>query len=179
MCAAGLTSGWHSSSSWWPAWVAPWGWPGRSPVAQRRQCGGWHGWTHSPSCPSAPAGLWSWRSPAGGHRTFSVWRLAGEPGTCQVSASPERRPSPPAFCFSTVHLHLSLFLGLTPPDYKYLRAGTYLLGLELTGAFGNWLKTPLNLLGYTSLWKTSNKKEKDSGKKICYYLEKKKEITSM
>ena len=55
-----------------------------------------------------------------------------------------------------------------------------LLGLELTGAFGNWLKTLLNLLGYISLWKTSNKKEeKDWGEQICYYLEKKKEITSL
>ena len=66
-----------------------------------------------------------------------MWRLAGEPRTCQVSASPECRPSPLASCFSTVHLHLSLFLGLTPLDYKHLRAGTDLLALGLTGAFGN------------------------------------------
>lgn len=58
-----LTSGWHSFSSWWPVAVVPWGSPGRSPEVQHKLCVWWRDWTHSPSCPSAPAGLWSWQSP--------------------------------------------------------------------------------------------------------------------
>lgn len=67
--------------------------------------------------------------------TFSVWRAAGEPDT-RRRLPPEPRPSPLASCFLCASA-ASLFLGLTPSHYKCLRAGTDLLGLELTGAFGN------------------------------------------
>lgn len=121
LCAWGecgrLTSGWRSSSSWWPAAVAPWGSPGRSPAAQHRRCGGWRGWTHSPSCPSTPVGLWSWQSPVG-DMAFSSWRGTGD------NASPPRRlfllthsslpglPGP--YPVAVPHHHLPQGSGLSP-----------------------------------------------------------------
>lgn len=55
-------------------------------------------------------------------------------------------------------------------DYKRRRAGTDLLGLELTGAFG-----ATGLTRYTSVKNFQQKrKKKDSGEQICYYLKRKR-----
>ena len=64
----------RSSSSVPPALGAREGWPGQSPAGPRRWCSWWPGWRRSPSCPWAPAGLWSWRSP--GHAQIKVSSLA-------------------------------------------------------------------------------------------------------
>ena len=64
----------RSSSSVPPALGAHEGSPGQSPAGPRRWCSWWPGWRRSPSCPWAPAGLWSWRSP--GQAQIKVSSLA-------------------------------------------------------------------------------------------------------